>query len=121
MVKDPVSAQGMAVESNSLLVQPQCRLALQPPPQEFPFEAGVVVCVVQGIIWPALASALALTLFPANFVAGAERLLHQLTMLFSPWQLFEDWRPKIRLSMSADLYARIWNTMCVYGIWTQHC
>ena len=112
MVKDPVSAQGMAVESNSLLVQPQCRLALQPPPQEFPFEAGVVVCVVQGIIWPALASALALTLFPANFVAGAERLLRQLTMLSSLRQLFKDWRLTLRLPMSADLYARIWNAIC---------
>ena len=31
MLRGPMSAQGMAVESNGLLVQPQRRRTLQPP------------------------------------------------------------------------------------------
>ena len=103
MVKGPVSAQGMAVESNGLLVQPQRRLALQPPSSQFSCGAGIVACIVRGVIWPSLAAALASTLLPVNFVAGTERQIRQLTMLFSPRQLFQDWRPTIRLPMSADL------------------
>ena len=77
--------------------------------------------VVRGVIWPPLAAALASTLPPANFVAGAERRLRQLMMLFLLRQLFKDWLLMIRLPISADLCARIWNAMCLYGIWTQYC
>ena len=91
MVGGPVSTQGMGFESNGLLVQPQRRLTLQPPSWQFLFGAGVVACVVRGVIWPSLGAALASTLPPANF------------------------------PISTDLYVRIWNAMCVYRIWTQYC
>ena len=70
MVRGPAFTQGIAVGSNGLLVQPQQRRALHPPAEQFRSGAGVVVCVVRGIIWP-LAAALASTLLPAH----AERLV----------------------------------------------